>query len=179
MSQMIKLYKKSESRYITENYGENNNTVKIYERTNDGVLITEIIKNDGVISQKYLKNLNIPDILFDSYKNDFLIEEKKDLEKTSLDKKCDACSEKLYRELEYLDPWNIKSIPVVPIFRCSSCGKRFYSLTDKYLERLVYENKDMFEKEDIESFNKNKEEFINTLKAYIIRIFASQKINRV
>ena len=71
MSQMIKLYKKSESRYITENYGENNNTVKIYERTNDGVLITEIIKNDGVISQKYLKNLNIPDILFDSYKNDF------------------------------------------------------------------------------------------------------------
>ncbi|MEM0201086.1 MAG: hypothetical protein QXD23_01650 [Candidatus Micrarchaeaceae archaeon] len=175
---MIKIYKKSESRYITENYGEKKNIVKIYERINDGVLVTEILKNEGVFSQSYLKNSNIPDILFNEYKNEFFIEEK-DLEKTFLDKKCTFCSGKLYRELEFLDPWNIKNIPVVPIFRCNSCGKKFYSLTDKYLEKLVSENKDMFEKEDLQEFNENKEKFINTLNAYIIRIFASQKINRI
>ncbi len=176
---MIKLYKKSEGRYITESYGEKNNIIKVYERTADGTLVTEIMKSNGVLSQNYFKGTSISNILFREYKNDFLIEEKKDLEKISLDKSCTFCSGKLFRELEFLEPINIKVIPIVPIFRCSSCGKRFYSMTNQYLEKLVSENKELFEKDDIESFNKNKEEFINTLNAYIIRIFASQKIIRV
>ncbi len=176
---MIKIYKKAESRYITETDYEGSKKIKVYERTNEGVLVTEIIKSVGVLSQRYFKSETIPNILFKEYGNDYLIEEKKDLEKTSLEKLCTSCSGKIFRELEFLEPFNIKAIPVVPIFRCSSCGKRFYSMTDKYLEELVSEHKEMFEKDDIEEFGKNKEEFINTLNAYIIRIFASQKINRV
>ena len=179
MSKLI-IYKKSEGRYITEQYvKDNNKIITIFERINSGVVISNISYEKGVLSQKYLKNSTISDSLANELHYEFSIIEKKDAQKTTVEKKCDSCSGTLYRELEAADTWNIKDVPVVPIFRCENCGKRFYSMTKPYLESLVNENKELFEGADILEMEKNKEEFIKTLNEYIIRIFASKKISRI
>ncbi len=176
----LTIYKKSEGRYITEQYEKDNDKIiTIFERINNGVVISNISYENGVISQKYLKNSTIPDSFINELHREFSVTEKKDAQKTTIGKKCDSCSGALYRELEAVDTWNIKEIPVVPIFRCDSCGKRFYSMTKSYLESLVNENKELFEEVDLLEMEKNKEEFIKTLNEYIIRIFASKKISRI
>ncbi len=94
--------------------------------------------------------------------------------------KCSACGNgALGRELGYIDPVLITEVPVVPIFRCRSCGKRHYSLGREYLRRLVEENQGLFSSEEIAEFRKDEEQFINTLQEYIIRLFASKKIERM
>ncbi|MGC8479817.1 MAG: hypothetical protein ACP5M9_04095 [Candidatus Micrarchaeia archaeon] len=174
------IYKYIEGRYLSQEYTKDGiNIIDIYEKTNKGILMTKFSKTHGVISQIYMKQGTIPELFYKEYRNDFVIEEKQSKEKTSIDKRCDSCSGILYRELEYTEPWNITDVPVVPIFRCGSCSKRFYSMTKEYLEDLVVKNKDLFDDNEISELNKNKEEFINTLNAYIIRIFASKKISRL
>lgn len=179
MSKLV-IYKKSEGRYVTEQYvKDNDKVITIFERISNGVVVSNISYEKGVLSQKYLKNSTIPDSLANELQGEFSIIEKKDTQKTSIGKKCDSCNATLYRELEAVDTWNIKEVPVVPIFRCEGCGKRFYSMTKPYLESLVNENKELFEGADLLEMEKNKEEFIKTLNEYIIRIFASKKISRI
>ena len=173
------LYKKSEGRYITTEKENNEEILDIFERTANGVLISKI-SDKGVILQKYIKNVSIQDALSKlNTSTTFVIKNTDIKEKTKLKKKCIDCCGSLYRELEALEAWQINDIPVIPIFRCEKCSKRYYSLTNEYLEVLVNEQKNLFEAKDLTELEKNKEEFIKTLYENIIRIFASKKISRV
>lgn len=83
------------------------------------------------------------------------------------------------RELDSKKPEEILEVPVIPLFTCSSCGKRFYNMSDSYLRKLVEQNRDMFEKDDIMEKERDGDAFINTLNENIIRVFASKKISRL
>lgn len=68
---------------------------------------------------------------------------------------------------------------MAPIFRCTKCDKRFYSITRTYLERLVDRKAELFDEKELEELRKDRETFINTLNEYIIRIFASKRIHKI
>jgi hypothetical protein len=93
--------------------------------------------------------------------------------------KCSGCGNiGLVRELDTHQAKSIVDVPVVPIFVCKKCGHKHYSLTDQYLKTLVASNKDLFEPSELEEINKDGYGSINTLKEYIIRIFASKRISK-
>ena len=174
------LYKKGEGRYITDNYIKNDEKLfSIFERTDKGVLVSEFSYNEGVISQKYIKGGTIPELLLSNFGDNYEIIEKKEMKKTSINKTCRSCGGVLYRELEFVEPWNIVEIPVLPIFKCESCGQRSYSLTKRYLECLVDEHMDFFDESEMAEMKQDREKFIKTLNENIIRIFASKRINRI
>lgn len=85
----------------------------------------------------------------------------------------------LYRELDLVSPDRIREVPVMPIFICKKCSQKHYSLTDEYLKYLVLSNKQLFESAELKEIDTDLESSINTLKEYIIRIFASKRISKV
>ena len=90
------------------------------------------------------------------------------------------CGEsRIERELDQRDTANMTNIPVVPIFICKKCGSRFYSMSDEYLRRLVSRKESLFGADEIAEREKGEAEFVGTLQSYIIRIFASKKIQRL
>ena len=92
---------------------------------------------------------------------------------------CTSCNGVVMRELDSKKPEEILEVPVIPLFTCSSCGKRFYNMSDSYLRKLVEQNRDMFEKDDIMEKERDGDAFINILNENIIRVFASKKISRL
>ncbi len=85
--------------------------------------------------------------------------------------KCGAKALKRYAELHKENP-----VPVMPLYVCSECGTKSYYLTDEYLDDLVKEHRELFTDQELKELDSNHEGFINELKEYIIRIFASKKI---
>jgi hypothetical protein len=151
----------------------------IFEKTRKGVLVTEIDERRGVLDQEYFKNSTIDALMKEKLGTEAQIERVERLERTVLALQCKTCGTKLVRELEFLEPIAIEDVPVVPIFRCTSCDKRFYSVTRTYLEHMVDRNNTMFEEQERSVLNDNRESFVNLLNEYIIRIFASKKISRI
>ncbi len=153
-------------------------TVLIVERTMKGVLVTTLDRTAGVLDQEYLKGADVSSVLGSKLPG-FAIETVHDMPKTTLGKRCAGCGMLLARELESADPGVLDDVPVVPIFRCSACGKRHYSVTREYLGKLVDRNEGLFSEEDMKELRKDREKGINMLNEYIIRIFASKKISRI
>ena len=71
---------------------------------------------------------------------------------------------------------NASKIPIMPIYTCSGCGSKAYNLADAYLKKLVMSDKSLFENIDLEDMARDEQKFINELKAYIVRVFASKHI---
>lgn len=67
-------------------------------------------------------------------------------------------------------------VPVMPLYYCSSCKTKSYHLTESYLGYLVENNPGMFNENEITEMRRDKAAFIEELRGYIIRIFASKKI---
>lgn len=96
-------------------------------------------------------------------------------EDVKLNKPCPKCaSPGLSRHLDAFS--TRQDIPVMPLYHCKSCGSQSYYLTDSYLEYLVLNNKSMFDVKELSELDANKQAFMEELKAYIIRIFASKRI---
>ncbi len=149
----------------------------IFEKTGKGVLATTIDRTKGVLDQEYvLKSL---EETIGAYVPDNIVTRVNELPRTTLEKACGVCGTKLVRELEFADPAALENVPVVPIFRCVKCDKRYYSMTKEYVERLVERNMDLFEPDEISELGKSRESSINNINEYIIRIFASKKISRI
>jgi hypothetical protein len=151
----------------------------IFEKTAKGVLVTELDKNVGVLDQQYINGADINNVLMSRLQEGFLITEMQEMPKTTIEKECGKCGTRLIRELEFAPARALEAVPVVPIFRCGRCGMRFYSMTKEYLSKLVERNSGLFADSEIAELNADREKGINTLNEYIIRIFASKKINRI
>ncbi|MCL5007287.1 MAG: Lar family restriction alleviation protein [Candidatus Marsarchaeota archaeon] len=67
-------------------------------------------------------------------------------------------------------------VPIIPIYRCESCGAKAFFLTDEYLSQLVKENIKAFSDEERSELDANPGKFSKELREYIIRIFASKRI---
>jgi len=92
-----------------------------------------------------------------------------------LDKVCPACKkDALERQLDAVN--TIKEIPIIPLYVCSDCGERSYYLTKEYLLYLVETKRELFDKGEAAEYEKDSKKFVDELKEYVIRIFASKRI---
>lgn len=178
-SEAILVYKVG-GRYKTATYEkEGSKCFCIAESTMKGVLLTEFEEGGAVVNQAYRKSKNAELSLKDYLGNNLAVKDASEYEKVVYKTPCPECSGALVRELDLKEPGNIGNVPVVPIFTCAKCSKRFYSMTDRYLRMLVNENQDLFEGEELKEKEKDIDAFINTLNEYIVRVFASKKIGRL
>lgn len=181
---LVLVYKSSDGRYRSDTYFyDGNRRFCIVEKTGGGILITEFDEKGIVLGQKISLGSSLEEeigryVSVYSLKPTFKSIEK--YERVVVKAKCSSCkAEKIARELDFSDPCLVNDIPIVPIFRCMGCGKRFYNIGKEYLSRLVDENKALFTSEETKEQEKDKDAFINTINEYIIRIFASKKINKI
>lgn len=134
---------------------------------------------EGAILKQEMKKLAEPDVneqISLILKNAGVVAIKEQpYQEIKLNKKCPKCSNTGLSR--HADAFSTKQeIPIMPLYHCKSCGSQSYYLTDSYLEQLVLNNKDMFEGKELSELDANKQAFMDELKAYIIRIFASKKI---
>lgn len=90
---------------------------------------------------------------------------------------CESCNGKeIVREFDTIDTKKVANVPVVPIFVCSGCKKRYYSMNPKYLKRLIARNPDLFKPEELKGSDVDEVAFMKEIQEYMIRIFASKKL---
>jgi DNA-directed RNA polymerase subunit RPC12/RpoP len=134
-----------------------------------------------IISQRYIKGANTEDIMNEILKK---MESEKidyagDYIPVYIDISCDCGSKIAVRELDLHEPSSLKEIPVIPLFVCKKCGSKFYSISETYIKTLVKENKELFDKKELEEYSASEQQFINELQEYISRIMAIKKIKKV
>jgi hypothetical protein len=150
------------------------------EPTSSGVLVTEFNSEGEVVNQAYGSNVDARGCV-EGYVGTGIqyIEVKAEYRGIVMNAKCRNCGGTgLVRELDTHKLSEIRDVPVVPLFLCSSCKSAHYSLTDAYLRKLVESNRDLFEADELAGISADMNGSINTLQEYIIRIFASKKISR-
>ena len=87
-----------------------------------------------------------------------------------LSKPCPTCAASTL--IEHRD----SSVPIMPIYVCTSCGAKAFMLTDEYLSQLVRENLRAFSDAERKELETDPGKFSDELREYIIRIFASKRI---
>lgn len=147
-----------------------------------GTLVTEFSADCQVTGQSYVNSKDVL-LVLRSYLNEHTIEAI-DVDRYSpveMKARCSKCGNgQLARELDGIAPTKIVEAPVgPPIFVCSKCGHRHYSITNEYVRSVALANKHLFEKNELAELEKNEEVTVNELKEIIIRSFASKKISRV
>ncbi|MCL4365424.1 hypothetical protein M1590_03830 [Candidatus Marsarchaeota archaeon] len=180
MRQIIRVY--DDGRVIAScNDAAGNATTFLSERIKHGVLITEFNADLEVSNQLVVRgNDAVKELSLYSGIESLSFEKAGRYQGIRIEAKCAKCSSLgLLRELDMKNPAEIDKVPVVPIFMCNSCGNRYYSLTDMYLERLKKDNIGLFEKEELDEIGTDAEKSITTLQEYVIRIFASKRIYRI
>lgn len=176
----VNVHESSDGRLRTELYEKNGAKVFcVAESTPLGILITEFSEKGIVLDQLSKKG----DALHELNRHiggETNLVSVSGYEHVRIKAKCSKCAtETLERELDLLEPGQISNVPIVPLFRCSTCKQRFYSMSDEYLRNLVENNASLFTADDIADKTANEKEFVRTLHEYIIRIFASKKIFRL
>jgi hypothetical protein len=178
----LTVFRSPDKRHKTSTYFvEGKANICIAEPTKKGVLVTQLSEQGEVIDQVYSVGGDVAPTLAaylgPSVKAKFV--EVPRYEGLALRAKCASCNGRIVRELDSKRPEEIEEVPVIPIFCCVSCQKRFYNISNSYLRKLVELNPDMFEKEDLVEKEKDGDAFINTLNEYIVRVFASKKISKL
>jgi hypothetical protein len=179
----LEVYRSLDGRYRTSAYVRDGTSLFcLSEPTRHGVLVTEFCGNGEVANQIHTKGGSPYDALSAFIGNDFELGVK-DIgiyRPVEVRARCGSCGNaKIGRELDAKTANEIDQVPVVPLFLCRSCGKRFYSINDRYLRRLVEGNLSLFEESELEEMRKDCDAFIYTMKEYIVRIFASKKIGKL
>lgn len=145
-----------------------------------GVLITEFSKRGAVVDQAYASGSDaLSELSRFLGRADLEVRDAKTYEAVKVDAACTACGSSVSRELDTKTLEAVTDIPVVPMFVCGKCGKRFYSMSGQYLRKLVESQRQLFEKEAIEALERDEGAFISELKANVIRIFASKKVSEL
>ncbi|MGD0729239.1 MAG: hypothetical protein ABR981_04140 [Candidatus Micrarchaeaceae archaeon] len=153
--------------------------IKILEPRETELLEMVFDMNGFVLLQKLTKIQNKEDI--DLKIKETLHKEKiskiskKEYSEVKITKNCPNCNESALELYVEAFASNGK-VPVVPTYHCKNCKGKSYYLTDSYLEYLVNENKGLFSDAELIELEKDRNAFMNEIKAYIIRIFASKKI---
>jgi len=153
----------------------------VAEATGAGTLITRFKSGGDVLDQTCEVSKDAKSVLCDYLKGEGAIDFTNSgaYERITVDAKCDRCKGEIARELDLKKPEEIRSVPVVPIFVCKSCGRRFYSMTDVYLTRLARRQSSLFSANELREMEKNEREFMTNVREHVIRIFASKKITRL
>ena len=181
MTETIWASRSPDDRYRTDFYAKGGQGLfAVAEGTAKGTLVTEFNRAGEVMDQVYYRSKAGEDALADFLGANVSVRSVKEYSKVDVSAECDACrSMKIGREMDFASPSGIEKVPVVPIYKCTGCGKRFYSMSDRYLGALVGRNEDLFEEKELGELDINAGEFMTTLNEYIIRIFASKKISRL
>lgn len=160
---------------------EDEKRIVLWEPKGSGVIETVFDSDGAVLRQMLFKKHQ--DGLEYHVKNFMSLEgvsgkPEKVSESVRLNRGCPSCgSYSLARVVDQLtDP---ALAPIMPIYVCGGCKAKSYYLTDKYLEHLVGNNKELFDEKELKEMQANKAAFMNELKEYIIRIFASKRIIRI
>lgn len=151
--------------------------VVIFEPVGNYVLESRFDDHGFITDQKLLKNGQSVDQVIKGFvggigASEIIDEEYRDV---TLQKECPKCGgSPLTRYMDtVLYP---KEAPVMPFYICGKCKEKSYYLTDAYLRNLVTSNKELFDDAELSQMQKDEAAFMKELRAYIIRIFASQRI---
>lgn len=153
----------------------------LWEPKGDGYTLQTIFDKDGGILDQRLINIKGHDQkeLVEAFMDSNGIEPKESVyEPITLHKGCPSCHRNTLVRHASTEKKPSK-IPIMPLYDCSSCGTKAYYLTDGYLRKLVVSNRELFDGMDMKEFETDEQKFINELKAYIIRVFASKHILNV
>lgn len=177
----LTVYRSEDNRYRSDYYSKSGSgSFCIGERTLKGILITEFEIGGNILNQVYVSGTDTEKELKSYLSADIDVKKAEKYDRVKINAVCDKCNEySLMRNLDLISPDVINEVSVVPIYICTKCGKKFYSMTDRYLRNLVKGNLALFDKDEVEELKKDEYLFINTLQEYIIRIFASKKISRI
>ncbi|MCL4375393.1 YgiT-type zinc finger protein [Candidatus Marsarchaeota archaeon] len=177
----VRIYRSNDGREKSSLYvREGKEFFSLGEQTKYGALITEFKKNGDVANQFRVREREVEEVLRRYLGIGTLeIEDVGDYKEIAVNASCPSCSKKLFRKLDRLKPEEINEVPIVPAWKCESCGEEFYSMSDEYMKVLVNSNRHLFDGKDLEELSVNEDAFISLLQEYIIRIFASKKIKRI
>lgn len=178
-SRPVNAYKSPEGRIRTECFGEDGEFC-LSEKTRSGSLVTRFAGSGLVKDQMHYSSKSIEVALAEYLGGEIKIVPVERYERVIADSPCKKCGEKkVTRELDLVGAGMVENIPVIPLFRCLSCGERFYSMSSEYLSLLANRNVGLFEQDELKEKEKDGELFVKTLNEYVIRIFASKKISRL
>lgn len=179
----LETYRSPDGRLRTDTYtAEDAKHFAIAEATASGTLVTEFEADGEVVNQVCVGTKDTRKALSDYLGGaaELRITDKASYERVTADAACTKCgSESIERLLDRQESGKITEVPVVPLFVCKKCGARFYSMSDSYLRRLMASSESLFEVDELAEKNTNEDKFVSTLQEYIIRIFASKKIQRL
>lgn len=153
----------------------------VSEETLSGTLVTEFKNNGEVVNQVYADKKG-PEKVLAAYlgTQKLSIKETDAYEHVKVRANCTRCgNESIERAMDQQESGKISEVPVVPLFVCKRCKTRFYSMSDEYLKHLVSRKESLFEADEVAEQNRDESRFVHTLQEYIIRIFASKKIERL
>ncbi|MEM3791428.1 MAG: hypothetical protein QXL16_01730 [Candidatus Micrarchaeaceae archaeon] len=161
-------------------YSENAPFFYLFERTKLGSLITKFTEHGEILNQSYLKGTEIDEAFSKVFGKVKVLKMESEYSGIKINAKCRKCGKRqLVRELDLKRADEIEEVPVIPIFLCSYCGSKHFILSDSYMEILIEDNKQLFDKEELKELEKDKSAFIKTLQEYVSKVFASKKILRV
>lgn len=173
----MKFFRSSDTRLRSDFYSRNGADICVLiENTQNGMLFTELNRRGLVEKQLYVKP---GDADYSEIVSIMDVSDAGEYAGLAVDANCTACGGEVVRELDLVHPSVITHVPVVPVYICRKCSKRFYSMTDGYLKSLVASRKELFDEKDLKELSENESMFVSTLQEYIIRIFASKKVSRI
>ena len=175
----LEVFRSADGRYRTAPYAvEGEERLLIAERTARGVLLSEFAKSGEVVDQIYKPSADLlTELQRYPHGVDGVVISQLPYEQLTVNAHCASCGPtKMKRELDKLDVSKVVEVPVVPMFLCTVCGKRFYSVSKRYLRNLVSRNRELFEKEEFAMREENEAAFISEIQEYMVRVFASKRL---
>jgi hypothetical protein len=167
---------KKEGKTRLDILGEGEAVTMVFEPLQNGFLQGIYDENGGVLQQKLVVATQKEiDEIINSSLSGAAVNSSSDFKEIKLNRGCPKCGT-LGLDRTGLDPGARDKISVMPLYLCGSCGCRGYYLTDHYLKSLVLERGGLFSDEERKQLMEDERAFMDEIKAYIIRIFASKKV---
>ncbi len=153
--------------------------IRVWEAIGKGVLETTFRHDGAVLLQQYVEREQLDGRIKDTISEAGCKKtDEVGYKEVALDKACPWCSK--HALVRFVQAYRSRAeVPVVPLYHCTACRGRSYYLTDDYLIHLISSNPDLFEKEDKQKFENQKEAFVAEMRGNIISIFASKKLKRI
>ncbi|MDE1827540.1 MAG: hypothetical protein KGH65_00035 [Candidatus Micrarchaeota archaeon] len=178
------VYRSPDGRLRSDFYDASGERVfAVAERTAHGILVSEFNQDGEVVDQAYRKsNMALVELasFLKKAAEELQVEETDQYVSVRVNALCDDCrTDSIRREMEILDPATVTSIPVIPLFVCTRCGKKYYSMHPGYLKNLARRNSELFDGEEEKFRQRDEEAFMREIQEYMIRVFASKKLARM
>ncbi len=177
---MLNVFDSGDGRLRTD-LTDSGNAFVLAEKTAKGVLLSKFSVDGELLDQIYSrKGEGVENLKAYLGSEEFVVKKVEGYMHVVVNAECDSCkSRSIKRELDLVESNKIIDVPVVPLFVCIKCKKKFYSMSNPYLTKLVKSNLDLFELDEAKKKDADEKTFVNELKENIIRIFASKRITLI